>query len=156
MIPRKHLQTVALINRDRVLKARVRHYFNLPRGTLAPLLRRAGLGHADLVLCLLRLGELDYVERLVGRPIVYGPTFSIRLSSRGGHRVVRDATPRLTWVTPDNPRRTSTRAHQRFEEFRVGRTEAQLRMRGVTRRDLRRAERLGWIKMEAVHHAHQH
>lgn len=153
MIPRRHMQTVALINRDRVLKARVRFYFNLKRGTLAPLLRRAGLGHADLVLCLLRLGELDYVERLIGKPITYGVSFSIRRSSRGGHTVSEDKSPRITFVQPTNPRATNTKAHDRYSIFRVGRTESQLRARGVTRKDIRKALRWGWIKMETPRHA---
>lgn len=154
MIPRRHLQTVALINRDRVLKARVRFYFGLGRGTLALLLGRAGLGHADLVLCLLRLGEISYVERLIGKPITYGPSFSIRRSTRGGHRVAVDPSPRIVYVQTANPRKTRTRAHQRFSEFKVGRTLAQLRARGVTRKDVRKALHWGWIRMEVPHVAH--
>lgn len=153
MIPRKHLQTVALINRDRVLKARVRFYFHLRRGTLSVLLRRAGLGHADLVLCLLRLGELGYVERLIGKPIVYGPSFSIKRSSRSGHHAAVDTSPRITFVQADNPRQSQSDAYSRFKIFKVGRTESQLRARGVTRRDIRKAQRRGWIRMEATYHA---
>ncbi len=152
MIARKHLQTVALINRDRVLRARVRLYFRLRPGTLGPLLRRAGLGQADLVLCLLRLGELRWAEILVGKPIVYGPSFRTVLSQTGKKNQRVDRSPRVVFVQPHNPRKTCTRAHDRFEHFRVGRTEQQLRVRGVTRKDIRKALKWGWIRMEEVRH----
>ena len=152
-MPRKHLVTLALINRDKRLAARVRIYFSLKRGTLAPLFRKSKLGQADLVLCLLRFGDkqsLDFVERLVGRPIKYGPSFRLTYPKNGTPTSRVDTSPRVTFVVPNNPRLGSTKAHDRFQEIKVGRTVKQLRARGVTRRDINKAVRRGWIQLKEV------
>lgn len=153
MIPRRCLPTVAQINRDTVLKSRIRLYFGLRRGTLSYTLREKGLGHADLVLCLLRLNSpasIHFAELLVGKPIVYGPSFRLSWPSNGKPSVFADRTPRVVYVVDENPRLNKTKAKARFDHFRVGRTLAQLIARGVTRRDIRKAERRGWVKFQEI------
>lgn len=123
------------------------------------------LGQADLVLSLLHIRDSAssadrrrvlsfYVHRLVGRPILVGESCLLRYRVNGhAPTILRTRDPRdrkITWVLETNPRQPSTDAHLRWSEFRVGRSVAQLRTRGVTRRDLRRAVRKGWIRMEEL------
>ena len=123
-----------------------------------------GLGQADLVLALLRLRDQRtayshtlrvYVELLMGHPIVVGPCCLLRY----GHdtprpRAVRSVDDRrIVHVHSTNPRQPCTPAHLRWCEYRVGRTLGQLYVRGVTRRDVRRALRMGWIKLEEMENA---
>lgn len=150
---------VAGIGRDRPLKYLVRDYFALPQHkALMPALLARGLGQADLVLCLLRLRDAHrglrtaaeaHIAGLVGHPIVVGPPCLSGYRARGTRHVARGPSdPRIAWVAPENPRLPRTEAHMRWTEYRVGRTEAQLRARGITRRDFRKALRRGWITME--------
>lgn len=140
---RRHLQTIALVERIPAILYRVRRYFSLPCAPLALCLRRAALGQADLVLCLLKIGTgtaRRFVERLIGKPItraVAPPREPCVYLSTPVQRVVR--------VLP-NPCRLSTRFHCNYELFRVGRTVEQLLARGVTRREIRLARRRGWIQ----------
>jgi hypothetical protein len=167
MIVKRHLRTVTLMNRDPLTSFLVRDYFDLPRReTLTWCLLSRRLGQADLVLCLLRLRDgramrddhhrllSYYIRRLVGRPILVGEPCLLRYRSNGSAprttRPTTSADRRLAWVNPTNPRHPGTEAHLRWMEFKPGRTVAQLRARGITRRDLRRAERLGWVRFEEV------
>lgn len=160
----RHCLTITMLNRDPLASFLLRDYFDLPRShsLMASLLDR-GLGQADLVLALLHLRDAMhhrsdaarllcfYVHRLVGRPILVGPS-CLLLYKTNGHapRISRpvQADRRLIWVSPVNPRQPNTEAHDRWEAFRPGRTVAQLRSRGITRRDLRKAERKGWVRFE--------
>lgn len=148
---RRHLQTVALVERVPALLYRVRRYFLLPSIPLALAMRRARLGQADLVLCLLRIGTQTaraFVERLIGRPIQVSRPIELhyRRANDSAPRIVR--VPRITHVVPVNPCRKSTRFWSHFSLFKVGRTIAQLIARGVTRREVRLAQRRGWIVVE--------
>ena|SRR5579859_2084430 len=160
---RRHALTVAMMNRDRTTAFLLRDYFDLPRDkTLMSCLLERGLGQADLVLALLRLRDQrtahchllgSYVELLVGHPIVVGPRCLLRYAAANGHapRVVRSKDDRrIIFVTKDNPRAPKTEAALRWCEFRVGRTIGQLYVRGVTKRDVLRAERMGWIRVEEM------
>jgi hypothetical protein len=53
-------------------------------------------------------------------------------------------------VVPGNPRATNTVAYLRWCEYRVGRSTAQLRARGLKPKDIRLAARNGWIKLEEL------
>jgi hypothetical protein len=153
-----HCTTIAALGRDKPLRYLIRDYFSLPKTTaLMPALLARRLGQADLVLCLLRLRDghpalresaEGYITRLVGHPILYGPPCLLHYRSNGAPSVGADRSPRISWVNPTNPRLPRTEAFLRWPEYRVGRTESQLRSRGVTRRDFRRAIRRGWIKLE--------
>lgn len=162
----RHAMTISMLNRDGHASTLIRDYFDLSRSTslMAALLDRE-LGQADLVLCLLRLRDHTtvpdrrrllgfYVCRLVGRPILVGDPVVLRYRANGS--VPRATTPRspddrkITWVLDHNPRQPGTEAYLRWNEIKVGRTVSQLRSRGITRRDLRKALRLSWIRMEEV------
>lgn len=147
---RRHLQTVALVERAPAVLYRIRRYFALPSIPLALALRRRRLGQADLVLCLLKIGTRrarQFVERLIGKPIRVSRPAELHYRSNGAQpRIAR--VPRITSVVRENPCRRSTRFWSSFWEFRVGRTVAQLLARGVRRRELRLAVRRGWIVME--------
>lgn len=153
-----HARTIAAIGADRPVKYLIRDYFALPNQTsLMPALLARSLGQADLVLCLLRLrdrhsnvrhGVEAYITALVGHPISIGPACLLRYRENGPPSVALDRSPRITFVVPDNPRQPSTDAHLRWHEYRVGRTTAQLRARGVKPKDIRLAKRRGWIKLE--------
>lgn len=148
---RRHLQTIAVLARRPALLYRVRRYFALSSIPLALALRQRKLGQADLVLCLLRIGTRvarEFVERLIGKPInVSRPAELVyRHNTSAPARVAR--VPRIISVIRENPCRRSTRFYNNFFHFRVGRTLAQLVARGVTRRELRLAQRRGWITFE--------
>lgn len=131
------------------LAYRIRVYFGLGSGPLIRSIPRAGLGQADVVLALLRIGTRcarRYVEHIIGRAITVCP--SCRLTypyNRQRPRV--SLQPVITWVTPNPPLRCSTKIAACYTEFRVGRTREQLLCRGVSRGDIRRAVRRGWITM---------
>lgn len=165
MILSRHVRTIALLNRDSLVSFLLRDYFDLPRKeTLFSCLLSRGLGQADLVLALLHLRDAQtnpdwrrvmshYVRRLVGRPILVGEPCLLRYRSNGScPRVVRllPNDRKIIWVQPENPRMPGTEAYLRWPELKPGRSVAQLRARGVTRRDLRRAERKGWVRFEEV------
>lgn len=146
---RKHLQSIAAIDQNPALKYMVRTYFDLGSERLSVALRRAGLGQADLVLCLLRLrlpSARRMAESLIGHPITVAPAVKFTWRANGAAPTVGKQ-PVITWVMRDPPTRRSTRLDQCFAEFRVGRTRQQLLARGVSRGDIRRAARRGWIRM---------
>lgn len=158
----RHSHTIAMMNRDRVTRYLLCDYFQLRRGaTLMSSLCDQGLGQADLVLALLRLRDQCrtpyariygcYITLLVGHPITVGPACLLQYRVNGHPTAIRSTDDRrLTFVLPDNPRQPRTEAHLRWCQFQVGRTVAQLRVRGVTKRDIRRAVRRGWIKLEEL------
>lgn len=158
-----HHRAIALISAHRDLKYLVRDYFALPRHrAIAPALLERGLGQADLVLALLRLRDQHRAVRpaaealiaaLVGHPITIGPPCLARYRDPAPYLPV-DTSPRITYVAPVNPRQPSTEAHMRWCEYRVGRSVAQLRARGVTARDVRRVRARGWIRLSNQEEAH--
>lgn len=154
----KHSLVVTMMGRDRTTNYLLRDYFNLRRGTaLMSALLTCGLGQADLVLALLRLRDQatthrrvlgSYIELLVGHPILVGPAclLNYRLPTT---RIVRSKDERrITFVLGENPRAPATEAYLRWCEYRVGRTVGQLLVRGITKRDIRKSQRRGWIKIE--------
>lgn len=157
-MPYKHARAVALLGSNRPIKYLIRDYFALPKEmALMPSLLARSLGQADLVLCLLRLRDTHrplrmpieiYITMLVGHPIEYGPGCLLRYRDNGAPHVSLDRSPRVTWVTDENPRQPNTDAYLRWPEYKVGRTIAQLKMRGVKTKDIRVAKRKGWIKLE--------
>lgn len=154
-----HHAAVARMGINRDLKYLVRDYFSLSRTqALMPALLTAKLGQADLVLCLLRLRDAhahrnlrasieSYITMLVGHPICVGPGCLLRYKT-SAPRAVLDRSPRITFVATDNPRQPNTEAFLRWPEYRVGRTTAQLRSRGIKPKDIRLARRNGWIRLE--------
>ncbi len=157
MLHKLHFQ-VTCVARDYNLKFLIRDYFDLPKGTaLLPALLARGLGQADLVLCLLRLRDAHsglrraaegHIAALVGHAITVGPPCLMYYRASGAPTVRTDLSPRISWVASENPRLPRTEAYLRWADFKIGRTEAQLKLRGVTRRDFRKAVRRGWIKLE--------
>lgn len=102
---------------------------------------------ADIAVLLLRANHLRDAEVLTGVRIVrirsgVPPAVPLRPQAKA----VR--APRITWVRPGNPRAEASEAHERYKLFVVGRTLEEFTARGGTRRDIRRALRLGWIKLE--------
>lgn len=155
-----HARTVAQIGRDRDLRYLIRDYFALPKHqALMPALLARSLGQADLVLCLLRLRDRHaslrssaeaHIAALVGHPICVGPGCLLLYRSNGPAHVRQDRTPRVTYVTPVNPRQPNTEAYLRWPEYKIGRSVAQLKMRGIRAKDLRIARERGWIRLEEV------
>lgn len=149
---RRHMPVIAhLDHRYPALAYRLRVYFDLPaRARLVPSLSSSSLCQADLVLALLRFGtpaSRVVAERLVGRPITVCPScLRRRLSSLTA--ASSSSSPAITYVLRDPPLRNSTRLQSCYSEFRVGRTRQQLISRGVSRGDIRRCIRRGWIRME--------
>lgn len=155
---RKHAAIIARINADAQIKAKLLAYFDIPPTPyLTPVLYQRGLGQADLVLALLRCGGLQgrsYVELLVGRPITVGAPCLLLYRRNGRPTVSRQPVDRrITFVQAANPRQPNTEASLRWPEFKLGRTVSQLRARGCTKRDIRRATRMGWIVFEEQAHA---
>ena len=142
----QHAASITLVSRDPVLGSAVRRYFNLREdGALLPLLLSRGLGQADLVLCLLRVGgdaARWHVEIIVGRPILILPCVRCQPLTRAARAA------RVAWVAPCNPRKPGSRAHAAFGAMRPGATVEALRARGVRTRDITYALRRGLIKME--------
>lgn len=158
---RKHATALAHMTADKSLKKMVCDYFDLaPRSrSLTPLLYQRGLGQADLVLALLRINHSrarHYIGLLIGHPIVIAPPCLLRynLNSNASRpsitRPVGNDNRRITFVQDTNPRQPGTESHLRWPWFQVGRTVAQLRVRGVKRRDIRKAADFGWIRLEEV------
>jgi hypothetical protein len=152
MIPnllRYHTPALTVLGRLPAVEQHVRCRLNLPpAGPLLTQLQRAGCGQADLALVLLRIGSPEarrVVEMLMRRRITVYPPLFLRWRYNIQSPVV--LRPRLTAVAA-NPRKPGTRAHLLYEQFRPGRTEEQLRARGVRTCDLRRARRRGWIEWE--------
>lgn len=139
--------TLARMNRDLSVALRVRRYFDLDRSLpLTYAIRDRALGHADIVLCLLRLGcrrARAWIAELIGHPITVCPPARSAVPIFKKEKVAR-----VRWVVRNNPRYPSTGAHARFEHFRAGRTVQECLARGATRRDYRQAVRHGWIHVE--------
>lgn len=160
MLLHRHHRTVAHLNQNPSLKYLIRDYFALPlTQALMPALLSARLGQADLVLCLLRLRDRHravavaaelHIAALVGHAITSCPSCLLAYRT-GPPRVVRSRDERrIISVAPDNPRQPGTEAHMRWCEYRVGRTLGQLYVRGVSKRDVRRAITNGWVKVEEI------
>lgn len=149
MILPRYATAVASVDRDRVVSFLVRRHLGLSRRPMLYALSERGLGQADLVLALLRIGTapaLARAELVVGRPILHCRSQWLRWPVNGVPRV--SSPPRIRAVV-DNPRRPSTPAHDRFASaFRVGRTIEECRVHGATKRDVRSASRRGWIVIE--------
>lgn len=130
----------------------MRQYFRLGGEPFLQALRRAGLGQADIVLCMMRINtrrSREIAEALIGRPITVAQACRLTWQSNTQRPTVRRQ-PVITWICPDVSIRRRTRLAAAFQEFRVGRTREQLMSRGVSRGDLRRAIRRGWIRMAGV------
>jgi hypothetical protein len=151
---RRHLPTIAAIDQCPALAYRVRQYFQLGSRLLIIELPQAGLSQADLVLALMSFNterSRAFAESLVGRPIQVLP--SCRLSWSFNKQTPSVSTqPTITHVMSagDVPLRRGTRLAMCFAEFKRGRTLQQLQMRGVSRGDIRRAMKRGWIKVVGV------
>lgn len=153
-----HHATLARLGLNKDLKYLVRDYFSLAKNiALMPALLARGLGQADLVLCLLRLRDSHvglrpytemYITLLVGHPILIGPGCLLLYRCNGPAHAALDSSPKVTYVTPTNPRQPNTEAFLRWPEYKLGRTTAQLRARGVKAKDIRHAVKNGWIKLE--------
>jgi hypothetical protein len=123
------------------------------RDALFRQLDESGYDQADLVLCLLRINtpeSLCDAERLVGKPITYCPP-----CLRWKPPLQRDRMPedrRVLSVRPDPVLAGSGRRSwlRRYHLFREGLTVAQLRQRGVTKRDLRIVTRRQWVVFETA------
>jgi hypothetical protein len=158
---RKHIATMVKMNRYPLLKELIREYFGLPaQVALTPALYQRGLGQADLVLCLLRTDHFmarEFVAMLIGHPIIIGPPCLLHYRTNGGRPTVCHPRSlldrRIIFVAPANPRQPCTEAHLRWSDFKAGRTPRQVMTRGSTKRDVRRALRMGWIRLEEVSHA---
>lgn len=156
-----HYRTVAFINQNQSMKYLIRDYFSLPKWqALMPALIGRGLGQADLVLALLRLRDRhggptktacdQHIAALVGHPIVVCPA-CLRDYRTGPTRVTKSRDDRrILFTVHDNPRQPGTEAYLRWCEYRVGRSLGQLYVRGVKKRDVRRAISRGWIKVEEM------
>lgn len=148
---RRHLPAIAAIAASPVLTYRVRRYFALDSRPL--ILSVRGLSQADIVLCLVRIGSpraREIAGSLIGKPITVAPACLLRWShNKQTPSVGRQ--PMVTWVAETVPLRRGTRMALTFPEFKCGRTLQQLLMRGVSRADVRRVTKRGWVKMtEAV------
>lgn len=141
---------VARINRNKSVMLRLRRYFTVTEPERAlPLwyfLKQRGLWQADLVLALLRLNDRAsrlFIAELIGHPITICPP-----RKRGDPILLKEKKARIRWVVKTNPRHPNTRAHERFEIFRAGRTIDECLSRGCTPRDIRQATRRGWIHVD--------
>lgn len=122
-----------------------------PRGnTLYDALDIESVQQADLVLALLRVNTtpaLAFAAALVGKPITRCPTAAARAMPPRATRPRTGDDRRVTMVAR-NPYLPTTDKFQRFRVVRPGLSVLQLLMRGVERRDLRRAEKLGHLWIE--------
>jgi hypothetical protein len=149
---RRHLAAIAAITRTPALEYRVRRYFALSNRPLIAACRRAGLSQADLVLCLVRMGSPRariIAESLIGRPIHVAPACRLTWAYNKQQPSVRRQ-PVITHVQEQVPLRRGTRLALSFPECRRGRTLEQLQQRGVSKGDIRRMMRRGWITVAGV------
>jgi hypothetical protein len=102
---------------------------------------------ADVVLALLRADALIPAVRLVGRPITLFPPSRKFFPKSVPHVVSRGPDDRVIRAVARNPHLPTTPAFQRYRALRPGLTLAQAMVRGVRRRDLRRAVRRGWVSV---------
>lgn len=98
---------------------------------------------ADHILALLRMGRREDAERVLGRPITRCPPAIPPWPPRPVSRAPAQAKV-ASYAT--NPCLPTTDAFQRYKLVRTGLTEPQLIQRGLTRRDVRRWTRLGYLK----------
>ena len=125
----------------------------------------AGRDTADLVVALLRLDtprSKQYAVTICGKDITKCPSFlamcalplPVRMSPRFGddRRVVKVKSPKIVKVINTLEKSTiiSSRLHDRMALVRAGMTVKQLLSRGVTRRDLRIAQKRKWIQLEGA------
>jgi hypothetical protein len=126
----------------------LRDYFMLPE-TAEPLwdqTRALGLWQADLALALLRLGDRDGVEVLLGRPITVCPP-CLAGASEPPPTAERRGDDRRIHLRVRNPRLPTSDAGMRWRWIRSGRTTiAEYVARGGTRRDLREMRIMGWAE----------
>lgn len=149
---RRHLPAIAAMDRTPSLSYRVRQYFGLGS---RPLIRECThLSQADIVLCLLTINSQrarEIIGSLVGKPITVAPACRLQWGfNKQSPSVSRQ--PVITWVKDacEVPLRRGTRLALSYPEFKCGRTLQQLRQRGVSRGDLRRAMQRGWIRVSGL------
>lgn len=102
-----------------------------------------GVCQADVVLALLRLGDREAAERALGRPIERCPPAVPPWPPRPAPRAPAAAQVSSVQLNPCIP---TTDAWRRYRLVGLNMTEQQLLSRGVTRRDLTRWTRLGYIE----------
>lgn len=151
---RRHLPALAAIEATPALAYRVRRYFNLRPGLLIHALPRAGYSQADIVLCLMSINSersRRIAESLIGRPIAVLPSCKLTWSFNKQTPSV-STQPTIVSVKSlgEVPLRRGTRLAMCYAEFKRGRTLQQLQMRGVSRGDIRRAMKRGWITVVGV------
>lgn len=118
----------------------------LPSVSLAEL----GIGQADVVMALLDANHprmTRCAEWLIGRPITRCPPCLRPLGPPIGLGDVRSPDERRITFVEQNPRLPTTGAFYRYAIFRVGMTVQSFLMRGGQRRDVRVAQRRGWIQL---------
>lgn len=151
---RRHLSAIAAIDAVPALSYRVRRYFELGSRLLIHELSSASLSQADVVLCLMSFNTdkaRSIAESLIGKSIEILP--SCRLNWSFNKQLPSVSTqPTITHVKSmgEVPLRRGTRLALCYAEFKRGRTLQQLQMRGVSRGDIRRAMKRGWIKVVGV------
>lgn len=143
----------------RRLERLVREALRVPRyGTetlLGSLLAQRAC-HADVVLVLLRAGELEAVEALIGRPITRCPPglrarplpYPEAAPRRGDERLVTRVREPGATTPAGRPQLLTTDLYRRLALVRVGLSVQQLLTRGVRRGDIRIAERRGLLELE--------
>ena len=151
---KRHLPALAAIDQVPALSYRVRRYFELGSGLLIHELPRASLSQADIVLCLMSINtdrSRAIAESLVGKPITIYPACKLTWGFNKQTPSV-STQPTITYVKSlgEVPLRRGTRLAMCYAEFKRGRTLQQLQMRGVSRGDIRRAMKRGWIKVVGV------
>jgi hypothetical protein len=127
----------------------VRQYFDLDTSPFIIACQRAGLSQADLVLCLMRINTnaaRNIAEGLIGKEITVGPACLLRWAYNKQAPSI-STQPVITFVQAHPLLRKKSRLDLAYREFKCGRTLQQLRARGITRGDLRRAMKQGIIKM---------
>lgn len=157
---RAHLPVIAhLDHRCPAIAYLLRVHFALPSSPpLIVALSSSSHDQADLVLALLRISSApnlsatlvtrarSVIAALVGHPIIICPPYQRSITFYSNSSRSRSRSPIITYVQPDPPLRRSTGIADAYREFRLGRTRQQLLCRGVSRGDIRRATRRGWIK----------
>lgn len=151
MLPKYRL-TIAALPYD--VRAHLRSRFTLPGdASLYSGLHAAGLGQADVVMELLRLGTPaahEGIALLVGRPVtVLPPAVPPRIPLPVRPRA-KEPDDRVVLSVGRNPRLPTTPSFQRYRLIQAGLSVAQLLKRGVTRRDLRELTSGGHIQLEAL------
>lgn len=146
---RRHLSAIAAVTRTPALEYKLRRYFALDSSPLIVSCTRARLSQVDLVLALMRINtprSRVITSSLIGRPITIGPACRLSWSYNKQDPSI-STQPVVTWVDNTVLLRRGTRLALTYPEFKCGRTLDQLTMRGVSRSDIRRAMKRGWIKM---------